>query len=172
MIVNPTRAVSMPLLSFYDCELGAGQFLDFSNGADNQPDFVDGGDGGPLLIRWDDDAASDELRKVCSTITVPPDFAANGVVRIRARNVAAATGAAETIACNGAIDGAVPAIGVHNPGQDLSSSTSSVNCASPAFAGLAPDQALTIAIEARASGGSMDQAVDVASVEFVYTAAQ
>ena len=52
MIVNPTRAISIPLLSFANCTT-LDEHLNFNIAAAGKPEFIgSGSDGGPLTLRW------------------------------------------------------------------------------------------------------------------------
>src|SRR3990170_4139100 len=83
LIANPTRNISIPLRSFYDCTTDAGADLSFASGADTLPDFINSAtDGVGMYIEWDDAGGALDIGYVCSNFQVPQDYASGGSFRI------------------------------------------------------------------------------------------
>lgn len=167
-VVDTTRAVNIPLTTFIDCQTDAGAQLDFSSGADVIADFVNSAtDGQGATIRFDDTSGTeDQASEICSTFTVPPDYASGGEFRIRALKDAHA-GATEVINCGVSVDGA--ALGTVGTVTTTGLASTSYTCTPGGTFAVNSSVNGYLSIT---SGTTMDDAVDVAGVEFVYTATQ
>jgi len=160
MVVDQQRSVSIPLSSFMDCS-GSGAPLDFSSGADAAPDYTLLASAEAYYIRWDNTTGSEDNHPICTQITVPPDYAGNGVLRIAASK-------------SGDTAPAVEELFVSTNGNVGDTGTLSASLASydvtpgPLTAG----GRLVINIVASGSGPPLDDSVDVHAVDLVYDSAQ
>ncbi len=169
-ITDVDRAVSFPLRSFYDCQTNAGADIDFGEGGgDALPDFINSStDGLGMVLRFDDTGSDpDQNSEVCNTFTVPPDYASGGEFRIRALKDAHA-GASEVINCAASINGQTPLTA--GTVTTTASASTSYSC-SPTLTGIIANDSVSFYLSIT-SADSIDDKVDIASVEFVYTATQ
>ncbi len=168
-IADVVRTINFPLYSFIECDTNAGAIIGFDTTADALPDFVNSAtDGTGFVLRFDDTAATeDQGTEVCNNFTVPADYASVGEFRIRAVKDAHA-GATEILTTAVSINGA--ALGVTGTTATTSASASTTYTTTPTATYAANDSAsFYLAIT---SGTTMDDIVDIASVEFAYTATQ
>lgn len=167
-IVDTTRAVNIPLTSFYDCQTDLGADLNFTSGAEDIADFYnDATDGKGIALRFDATSGSeDQNSEVCSNFMVPPDYASGGTIRIRARKDFH-SGATENITCGVSVNGN----NVDTPGTVTTTDLVSTlyNCTPQATLAANDSANLYISI---ASDATMNDPVDVKGMEFVYTATQ
>jgi len=168
-IVDIARAISIPLLSFIDCQTDAGALIGFDTTADALADYVNSAtDGTGFVIRFDDTGASeDQGSEVCSNFTLPPDYASGGEFRVRALKDAHA-GATEVINCAVSLNGAaLLAAGT----VTTSASASTTYTCTPTLTSIAVNDSVSFYLSIT-SGTTMDDQVDVAAVEFVYTSTE
>jgi hypothetical protein len=172
MISNPTRAISLPLTSFVDCDSDAGAHLDFVSGADRIPDFVNSPtDGQGFSIVFDTASGNeDQNSEICSQLAVPPDYVGGGTVVIRAEQ-AASTGDEELLSCGGTHNGTGPGAPVRvqtAAGNASYACTPQVpNAPGPPVPGSQIGLFLSIG-----SSATINDPVTVHAVEWTYTAAQ
>lgn len=168
-VVDSPRSISFPLRSFVECQTDSGADIGFDTTADALPDFVNSAtDGTGFTLRFDDVAGTeDQNSEVCNNFTVPPDYASGGHFRVRAVKDAHA-GATEVINCAVSVNGGA----LQTAGTVTTSvlATTSYAC-TPTIASLAANDSVSYSLSVT-SGTTMDDQVDVASVEFVYTATQ
>lgn len=168
-VVDTTRYISFPLRSFVECQTDAGADIGFDTTADALPDFVNSAtDGTGLILRFDDvTGTEDQNSEVCNNFTVPPDYASGGHFRVRALKDAHA-GATEVMNCAVSVNGAA----LQTAGTVTVSvlATTPYSC-TPTIASLAANDSVSYSLSIT-SGTTMDDQVDIASVEFVYTATQ
>ncbi len=172
MINNLTRSVPVPLASFIDCQTASGAFLDFDSSVgaaladfNNLPSFRG------FTIRFDADPGNaDQGTLVCSQVTAPPDYVSDGRVRTRVSKPTHTAPNREVMACSSGVNGGDPA---GSGGTFVDGTTSQSLTCPPASSPIAPGD--TVAFNLRVSspgGGTMDDPLDVHSVDFTYTAAQ
>jgi hypothetical protein len=180
-IGNRTRAVSLPMSSFTDCNSSTGGFLSFTDVAnDAKPHFATGQED-PVRIVFDavsppsGGTPPDEDYSVCSSFMVPSDYVSGSTVRVRQLKDVDSTGVpanAEQLACH-------LTVGAFNTGTEgtvsLSGATNTAtgflrSCNAPIPGGsLDPGDPAGVSIQIK-SGGTMDDAVEILSVEWRYTA--
>lgn len=168
-IVDVARGISIPLFSFIECDTAAGTQIGFDTTADTLPDFVNSAtDGLGFVLRFDDTGGTeDQGIEVCNQFTIGPDYASGGEFRVRAVKDAD-TGATEVINCAVSVNGAVlQAVGTIEASEAASTS---YTCA-PTIAALAANDSVSFYLSI-GSDGTMNDIVDIASVEFVYTATE
>ncbi len=181
-IDDRTRAVSFPLSSFTDCNTSTGGFLSFNDVAsnDSKPHFATGAED-PVRIVFDavsppvGGTPPDEDYPVCSSFMVPPDYVSGSTVRVRQTKSIDSTGVpanAETLTCHLTLGTS----NTGNPGTVLLSGASNTaigflrSCSAPIPGGdLDPGDPAGVSIQIT-SGGTMDDPVEILSVEWLYTA--
>ena len=165
-IANITRTVSIPLAALIDCETAAGAVIGFDTTADTLPDYVVSVQ--TFLLRWDDTGGSlDEDSEVCGTLSVPNDYSSGGVFVITAKKDANA-GATESFNCAVSVDGAaLEAVG----SVDTSATAATNYTCTPTIAALAANDSLQFYVSV-VSATTMDDIVDVLSLQFQYSASQ
>lgn len=160
MVVNVERSVSLQLGAFHHCDdVAQAAYLDFVSGTDTAPDFqLAGTHGGPVEIAWDADAGNiDHNSDVCTQLTVPPDYASGGFMRMRAFKESDVGAGAESLLCrtNGS-----------NIQAPLTQTTpSTVTCTPSGTWG--PGDSLRLSI---AASGGLDDKVILRTIEWVYNA--
>ena len=167
-IANVSRSISMPLLSFMDCSAIPG-FLDFTNGADAIPNFVGLASGAGVEIVFDTVTGSpDQNSPICAQVTIPPDYASGGSLRIRAGKLGNLN-PPETLTCVArANNGAPEAAGTVD--VTLAANQSYV-CAPTLPGGIVPGTVLSFSLSVTSSG-TMNDTVVIFGVAFEYTATQ
>ena len=167
-IANVSRSISLPLLSFMDCGAIPG-FLDFTNGADAIPNFLGLSNGGGVEISFDSVGGSpDQGSPICAQVTIPPDYASGGSLRIRAGKLSN-NNPPETLTCVArANGGAAQAAGTVD--VDLAANQSYV-CTPTLPGGIGPGTVLSFSLSVTSSG-TMNDTVLVHGVAFEYTATQ
>jgi cytoskeletal protein CcmA (bactofilin family)/predicted HicB family RNase H-like nuclease len=168
-IVNISRTVNIPLGSFIDCQTDAGALIGFDTTADALPDYVNSAtDGLGFVLRFDDTGSSeDQSSEACAQLTIPPDYISQGEFRVRALKDAH-TAATEVINCAVSVNGA--ALQTAGTVTTSASASTSYTC-TPTIAALAVNDSVSFYLSIT-SDGTMNDIVDVAAVEFVYTASQ
>ena len=174
-IANVTRAISIPLPAFHDCQTASGAFLDFTSGADAIADYIGdaGVDGTSSMIRFDSTGGSpDQDSEICSNVSIPPDYASGGHLRVLVmRTGAVESGGSEVLTCGAGVDGSGPGAPGNVAIPVLGTTRSSLVCV-PSFASpLAPGRGVGFYLSIT-SDGVMDQSVVIISVAFEYTATQ
>lgn len=172
-IADVTRAISFPLFSFVECTTNAATALKFTDGTDALPNFNNSStDGLGGTIRFDDTGSSeDETTKICNSFMVPSDYASGGTFRVRALKDGATATNSEDINCAVSVNGAaLEAAGTISVSV---AATGSYIC-TPTIAALAVNDSVSynLTITSETGAGLMDDTVDIASVEFVYTSTQ
>jgi hypothetical protein len=174
-IANTTRAISIPLTSFIDCQTDAGALLDFTNGpGDPLPDFFNSTtDGEGFRIRFDADVGfADQNSEICSQVVVPPDYVSGltpgsgAELLIRVRK-SANTAPAERLSCAASVNGGTLGATANAP-TIINTGSSFEECDLPNT--LLPNQSLALNISATTSSGTMNEEVDILAVELLYTA--
>jgi hypothetical protein len=170
MIANPTRMVSIPITSLQDCDSATYAPLDYTSGTDAIADFSSATDGGPLRLLFDATVGSeDQDAEICANLMVPSDYASGGKLVIRGSQTVHTGSAVESIRCASATDNTGPGspVNVTPP-----SGTASFTCV-PAFSDPpVPNEALTVSLAVGATGGTMNDPVNVLALGFEYVATQ
>jgi hypothetical protein len=166
-IADRSRAISIPLASFIDCQTDAGAFLDFTSGVDSIPDFTNSTtDGQGFVIRFDATSGSpDQDSEICSQLTLPPDYESDGEFRLRFSKPST-SGASEDLSSAVSVNG-----GALSPVATFTGccfATSGTVTLTPAFSG-APYRSLSFYLAVN-SPTTIDNLIDIQSVEFVYIA--
>jgi hypothetical protein len=170
-IADPTRGVSLPLSGFVNCDAANAGAINFASGLDTSPDFESAADS-RLAMVWDVVIATNDTDPVCSTLSVPADYASGGQVLLMStvgaaqdNDWAAATvrqspGSAEDTTANGASGGT---------NCDAGGSAGNIYVCSLTIADtLAAGDLVTVSVNR--TGGS--DAMRLHGVEFRYTATQ
>lgn len=167
-VADVTRAINLPLNTFVDCQTDAGALIGFDTTADTLPDFVNSAtDGLGLVLRFDATSGTeDQSAEACTQFQVPPDYVSGSAVVLRALKTAH-TGATEIINCQLSINGA--ALASAGTVTTTSASSTSYTCSPSGTLAAGDSVALTLYIT---SSGTMNDGVDVASVNWQYTSAQ
>jgi hypothetical protein len=166
-ITNIMRSISIPLMSFVDCQSEA--FLDLTNGADPIADFIISPvDGAGIEISFDATVGNeDQNSEICSQLSVPADYVAGGAFRVRTRKTNAGL-ATEVLNCTVNVNsGGVQAAGT----VEIDSNASTSFVCTPTIAALAWGDRLNFSFSITSSA-TMDQPVVIQSVAFEYTASQ
>jgi hypothetical protein len=172
-IANVVRGVSIPLPAFHDCQTASGAALDFTSGADAIADYVGDGavDGTSSFIRFDSGGPPDQDSEICSNLSIPPDYAAGGHLKVRlAKGGLVETGGTEILTCGAGLDGSGPAAPAGTVAIPAGVTTS-LTCVPTFASALAPGRALGFYLSIT-SNGVMDQNVVILSVAFEYAATQ
>jgi hypothetical protein len=166
-ITNLSRSITVPLLSFMDCSASP-TFLDFTNGADAIPNFVGFSSGGGVTIIFDSVAGSpDQSSPICAQLTIPPDYAAGGSLRVRAGKLTHIAGS-ELLTCSAKVNsGSLQAAGT----VEIAAAANASYVCTPTIAALAPGDVVAFNLSIT-SPVTMNDTVSVAGVAFEYTASQ
>lgn len=166
-IVNVTRSIPVPLLSFMDCSVSP-TFLDFTNGTDAIPNFVGNGNGNGVQITFDSVTGSvDQNSPICAQVTIPPDFASGGSLRVRAGKLTNIAGS-ELLTCAARVNlGSLQAVGTV---EIIATANASYVC-TPTIAAAAPGDVLAFNLSIT-SPATMNDTVSIYGVAFEYTATQ
>jgi hypothetical protein len=170
-IDNTLRTISVPMSSFTDCNSSTGGFLAFTDANDAKPHFQTGQED-PVYLRFDDDATPDEDYSVCSSFMVPPDYLSGSTVRVRQRKDIDQTvfpANLETLTCHLTVDRATGSPGT--TGLPGAGGPFLRSCLAGVSGTIDPGDAVGISIQITASG-TVDDPVDIDSVQFLYTAQQ
>lgn len=169
MIANVSRALNLPLETWYDCDTNAGDRLAFAEGTpDAVPDYSNSStDGLGRVILFDDTSGTPDVSSsICSDFIVPPDYASGGAFLIRALKDTH-TGVAEWLNTQVSINGA--ALGT-NAGTTTTGTATTAYTLTPAgtyTAGASVSAAIQIT-----STGTITDTVSIAGVEWTYTSTQ
>lgn len=169
VIPDTVRAINMPLGAFIDCQTDAGALIGFDTTADALADYVNSAtDGTGRVLRFDDTSGTeDQSMEVCQEFMVPPDYSSGGSFRIRAVKDAH-TAATEVLNCAVSVNGAA----LQTAGTvTTSAATSTAYTCTPTISALAVNDSVSMYLSIT-SDSTMNDIVDVAAVEFVYTSAQ
>jgi hypothetical protein len=162
---NVTRAVNLPLGSFVIVSPGEAA-IPFSDPPEPEgtPDFR-AFDSGHLVIEYDAGATVDSFR-VGTTLTVPPDYASGGsfAITLRGVNIAPQT---EQISCRVSVTGSLAGDDATTPLAGTSGQQVLVLTPTPADP---YDPGDSVGLSCHQSNPAADDAVDILSVEFRYTA--
>jgi len=163
-VADITRSINLPLTSFAVCDGSKGP-LEFSQEADEPELFADGGS---VALRFEHDGGSDDSDvHVCSQLTIPPDYASGGRLRIRATR--ANSNPNDRFSCQFRRDSGTAFQGpfdvsLTNPG------TATYECRPQNTAAALPQAnagyGVTLAME------SLTTAVTIHSIDFTYTSRQ
>lgn len=166
-ITNVSRSISVPLLSFIDCSASP-TFLDFTNGTDAIPNFVGFGNGNGVEITFDSVAGSpDQNSPICAQVTIPPDYASGGSLRVRAGKLTHIAGS-ELLTCAARVNlGSLQTAGTV---EIIAAANASYVC-TPTIAAAAPGDVLAFNLSIT-SPGTMNDTVTIHGVSFEYTATQ
>lgn len=168
-VADVTRSVTLPLHSFIECSTDAGTAIGFDTTADALPDFANSStDGLGFTLTFDATGGSPDTTRVCASITVPPDYVSGGAIVARATKGAETGANTEVLNCAGSINGA--ALGTAGT-VTVSGTASAAYTCTPTLTSLAAGNSVAITLYIT-SGGTADDAVNLASVEFQYTATQ
>jgi hypothetical protein len=170
-IANVQRSVSIPLTSFIDCQTDGGAYLPFVSNADNADNIarfeVFNQDGSGPLIGFDANAtAPDQNFEICSTFSVPADYASGGAFHVTGDRDVANT-AEEDLLCSAAANSGSPDTATVVLDSQNVDKTCTPTFTPPLAAGNSMQFFLSIT-----SPTTMDSSVRLSAVEFVYTAAQ
>jgi hypothetical protein len=171
-IANVQRSVSIPLAAFIDCQTNGGAYLPFTGNLDNADNIarfeVPNQDGSVPYIAFDANATQpDQNFEICSSLSVPPDYASGGSFFVTGVRGSAAT-AEEDLQCNGSVNQNIFA----SASVVLDTSSFAKTC-TPTFSSppLTPGASLQFYLSIT-SPTTMDSFVDLHTVEFAYTAVQ
>jgi hypothetical protein len=172
-INDQSRAVSISLVSFIECTTDAGAtLLDFTSGADSHPDFANSAtDGLGFTLSFDATGGSVDTDHVCSQLMVPPDYASGGAFLLRATKSAETGANGEYANVGGSIDGAALGATLPTSSVGISGTASALYTITPALAGLTAGDSLAFTVWIT-SGGTVDDAVNLAGIAFQYVAVQ
>ena len=167
-IADAARAINFPLLTFIECTTNAGTLIGFDTTADALPDYVNSStDGTGFVLRYDDTGSTEDTAFICNNFLVPPDYASGGHFRIRALKDAH-TAAAEVVNCGVSVNGAaLQAVGI----VTTTVAASTAYTCTPTIAALVVNDSVSFHLNVTSDSTINDQ-VDIAAVEFVYTATQ
>jgi hypothetical protein len=165
-----TRAISVPLAAFMDCEAPGG-YLDHVNEATGSvPHFLHTGDTHGPVIEFDADLGeTDANHTICTRLVVPPDYLAGSDLTFTAlADVISPGGNTETLSIgitrtNGSISGC--AIFLSSVG--ITAYTCSLD-----GSGFAPGMGFNFHITPGTAFGAMDDGVQIHAVELRYTSVQ
>ena len=162
-ITNLTRSIPLPLDSWVNCTTPAA--LDFSSGADDDPDIIVST--GVISITYDDTGGSIDADEICTTFTVPADYASGGSFVARMTQDGATVTQVETFSCRISVDGA--AVGAANAGNAANQTAVQSVTSTPAGTWAA---GASIAVSCKQGNASADDAVLLHAIEAQYTATQ
>jgi len=167
-VADVSRAVNLPLRSWYDCDTNAGADLGFSEGSDALPDFSNSStDGLGMVILFDDTGGTPDVgSEICSNLVVPPDYASGGALLVRALKDTH-TGVAEWLNAKVSINGAALGTGSAAATSGTATTAYTLTPAGTYSAGASVSATLWLT-----STGTISDTVSVAGVEWVYTATQ
>lgn len=169
MIANVSRAINLPLETWYDCDTNAGDRLAFAESTpDAVPDYSNSStDGLGRVILFDDTSGTPDVSSsICSEFVVPPDYASGGALLIRALKDTH-TGVAEWLNAQVSINGA--ALGT-NSGVATTGTATTAYTLTPA--GTYTAGASVSATIQLTSTGTITDTVSIAGVEWTYTSTQ
>lgn len=160
-INNVERSIALPLGSWISCTTA----LPLNTSAvDDEPDFAPAGGNG-IGIEYDIIGGSVDAGPICNSVTVPPEYASGGALRIRAANGSANVGNLGQITCLAWIDGAAAgATDTQTLANGTAAQTLTVTPAGTYAAGK------SAAIGCLQSNATADDAVMILSAEWFYTA--
>jgi hypothetical protein len=168
-IANVSRAVNVPLLSLLECSTDAGALLAVTDGTDAHPYLANSATNGlGYVLSFDDTGATPDTDYVCGNLTVPPDYASGGAFALRVLKDAETGANTEVINCAGSINGA--ALGTAGTVTVTGATTQAVTC-TPTLTSLAAGNSVSFEFHIT-SGGTVDDTVNIASIEFTYTATE
>jgi hypothetical protein len=163
-IVNPVRAIPLPLGSWVPCAGSVAGIWDAS-GADTEPDLVAAPAGTPAIV-YDDTGGSVDADTICNSFTVPADYVSGGAFRARVTQDGATTNI-ETFSCAISVDGA--AVGATNAGNNADQTAVQTVTSTPAGTWAA---GASIQVACSQGNASADDTVNFHSIEAFYTATQ
>lgn len=162
-ILDLTRSVPLPLFAWFDCTTPAA--LAFTSGANTLPDIAMGTATPGIL--YDDTGGEIDVGEICTSFTVPADYASGGSFVARVSQDAATAGQLETFSCRISVDGA--AVGADNAGTNVDQTAVQSVTSTPAGTWAA---GASIGVSCKQGNGSADDAVTIWSIEGRYTATQ
>jgi hypothetical protein len=166
-VADVTRSVPIPLMSFIECSTNGGATIEYTDGADAFPDFINSAtDGLGFVLAFDDTGGQVDVSYVCSQLIVPQDYASGGAFAVRTTKNAETGANAEVLNCAGSINGA--ALGAGGTVTIATDASTRYTC-TPTLAALAAGDSLSLELHVT---GTVDDIVNIAAVEFVYTATQ
>lgn len=167
-VADVSRAVNLPLRSWYDCDTNAGADLGFSETGDALPDFSNSStDGLGMVILFDDTGGTPDVgSEICSNLVVPPDYASGGALLVRALKDTH-TGVAEWLNAKVSINGA--ALGTGSAATTSGTATTAYTLTPAGTYSAGASVSATVWLT---STGTISDTVSIAGVEWVYTATQ
>lgn len=166
-IPNLTRSVAIPLTTFLDCGGAAPALVGFSSGLDAKPDFANLGEGTRVALIFDATGGSpDQNYKVCSAFAVPLDYASGGVFRVNAALTSAPSPATEVVNCSAGR--AFQTHGASGTTTIVASTNAAYTCV-PTLTDLGAGEYVDFSLMVTSSG-TMDDSVQLNSIEFRYLA--
>lgn len=168
-ILDLTRTISVPIFSMIECTTDAGALIGFDATADALPDFsCSATDGLGCSLTFDAVGGSVDTAKACGVFVVPADYASGGAFIFRATKSAETGANSEVINVQISNDGAA----LEAAGTATTSGTAAATyTVTPTIAGLAAGESVGFAVSVT-SGGTADDAVNILSIGFTYTATQ
>ena len=165
-IGDTTRIIQLPLTSFIDCE-STGGVIDFNSGPDNRSDFESlGANGAGFAITFDDTAGSeDQGSEICSQMRLPFDYTqGTGSFQILVKKDAHTATNTEILNCALGRNH----VGMQPPGtaEITTEAAGDVFCV-PVLPVLSNGQTARVYLSITSSG-TMDDTVQVLSVQFSY----
>ena len=165
-IGDTTRIIQLPLTSFVDCE-STGALIDFASGNDNRPDFESlGANGAGFAITFDDLVTfEDQGSEICSQMRIPYDYTqGTGSFQILVKKDAHTAANTEIMNCALGRNH----VGMNPPGtiEITTEAAGDVFC-NPVLPVLSNGQTARVYLSITSSG-TMDDTVQVLSVQFSY----
>jgi hypothetical protein len=163
-VADVVRSIPLPLGSWVPCAGAVAGVWDAA-GADAAPDLA-ASPAGHLMIEYDDTVAEIDVDTICTTFTVPADWASGGALRARVTQ-GGATAEIETFSCTASLDGA--AASAANAGNLVSQTAVQTVTSTPAITWAAGK---SIQVACAQGNASADDTVNIHSIEAFYTATQ
>jgi hypothetical protein len=165
-VVDITRSVPLPLTSFATCS-GSEGLLEFVDTL-GEPELFSNAGTPAVFLRFEHTGTSDDsLAAICSSLTIPPDYASGGRLRIRATR--ANTNPDDRLSCFFRRDGGLALqsafdTSLNEPG------TASYQCFPPNNAAVLPQANAGYGVTLEMEHLTTD--LDVHSIDFTYNARQ
>lgn len=168
-IADRTASLHVGLREFIECTTDAGADINFSSGADAFPDYINSATNGlGFTLTFDDTGGTEDTAYICGNLTVPPDYVSGGTFKLLVTKDAETGANTEVVNCAGSINGA--ALGTAGTATVTGASAQVITC-TPTLTSLAAGNSVSFEIHLT-SGGTMDDTLNIHSVEFQYTATQ
>lgn len=164
-IADVVRSINLPNFAWVPCALETGGIWDAS-GTDAEPDLTNTPTGA-TAISYDATAGSVDTGTICTSLTVPADYASGGAFRARLTQGAATVTNIETFSCAISVDGAT--LGAANAGNNVNQTAVQTVTSTPAGTWAA---GASIQVVCSQGNASADDQVNFHSIEAFYTATQ